>query len=364
MTSVSIPTRAPSVPVMSLHFDSFDLDYLQPLSFHSSAARIEQAEEGDESDERMNDGARATHSSLDSTPCYADVVDDEPLLEAPSSPFPYSRDLSCLVSPSPAPSSTSCGSSSGDSLYDSNDELSSQPSAAPYLHSRLSSHTAHSFELDAAQDLQLTLDSDEHTDSQLLTDKYCTDFDLLTAMQHQQHQSYQQAVYGLDEQCDETGLDVEMDAEDESEVEEETATPALAAVPPAQIVQATVADPSFVPNPAFFKLSSNHSTGTAAVNQPSALTAPSASPVDQQHCQPIQLPSSPVPSAAASLSKAAGASVEAASVIKPKRKYTKRAKHALPDTATTATATNCDVSHTLAHAQPPATCLHSSEGGC
>ena len=343
--------------------DCFELglDYLQPLSFQSSLE---------------------TAVAASSDCCYAAMGDDESMLD--SSPFFSPRDLRCLVSPSPAPSSTSCGSSA-DSLYDS-DELSSLPSAAAYSHQQQqqqqqSQHDAgRVLAVDASESL-LTRDAfedelegriglgvaDDLDGGSLVTDKHRSAYELHSTTHHlqQQQQQHRQlhslqfdAVYGYGQPDDfemelggdgeaEWDMDEAEEEEEEEEVdEEETATPALAAVPPAQIVQATVADPSFVPNPAFAKLHNSHAASSAMLPTPTAtaaLTSPSTStsipvPLDeQQQQQPDLLPSSFLSPPEVVLSDEGAAAT--AAVVKPKRKYTKRAKPAQPsETAFTTSA--------------------------
>ena len=343
---------------MSLHFDSFELDYLQPLSFHAN-----------------NDTALDTHSARrssdsDSRSCYASVADDESIVEPPLSPFLDSHDLVALVSPSPAPSSASCGSS-GDSLYDS-DELSSLPSAAAYNHSQ-PQHYQHHSTRDPYQMLpvehpysegeevrvRLLAELEERSGESALVDKHRSEYDregasqqspLLHPSSHPHdgglyglyESTYERAEYGGTDDVD-VDMELEMEAEDgECEYsEEETATPALAAVPPAEIVQATVADPSFVLNPAFAKLSNNHTKPAPSTHLAPAHTATSASSVEQEQSGP--LPYSPSRAAAVSPT-----TTEVTPAVKPKRKYTKRAKSAsTPEPAHTATSVsshnNCDV---------------------
>ena len=361
---------------MSLHFDSFELDYLQPLSFHSSAAAVHSSGDDEEAGAVAVVTASAARHSANA--CYAaGLVDDDAMLDS-SSPFLYTRDLSGLVSPSPAPSSTSCGSS-GDSLYDS-DELSSLPSAAPCSHRHQRRHRHHrddahihehgdAYEavppgssqllhsgqpFDDESDLPLRLSLDEPTAS-LLTDKHSSDCQLLDShtYPHTQQFRYEGASDGF-EQSDEyqqadMELDVELAMEDSECDEEETATPALAAVPPAEIIQATVADPSFVPNPAFALLTAGHNAAAATAGAnlltPDTLLGPATEQlVPTSSSLPSTVTACPASTAAPTVDGAA------AVAVKPKRKYTRRAKPAqLTDAALSAqsgtTAFDCDLQH-------------------
>ncbi|MCJ1297011.1 hypothetical protein MMC34_008580 [Xylographa carneopallida] len=359
---------------MSLHFDSFELDYLQPLSFHSSTGLAH----GDYADEcgtavvaadSPADVFAATAASVarrsgSSHLLGAAELDDESLLDAPSSPFLYPRDLTGLVSPSPAPSSTSCGSS-GDSLYDS-DELSSLPSsvatAAQYGEHEHDSYVRVVLPATAGMEQD---DSDEaglgkqqqrgselHFDGGVHGYSQAAEFNLRLGFDGELLDADME--WELDE-CD-------SEAWEEEEEEEETATPALAAVPRAPIVQATVADPAFVPNPAFANLcalnphtapaalgtatATTPAVATAAANETpaaigatAALRAPSGtSPAVEQSSQPTQptqttqrtqaeLPCAVSPPTAAPAAASACSATDSLTV-KPKRKYTRRAKAA------------------------------------
>ena len=248
--------------LMPLHLDDFELDPLHPLSFSSNPPS-------------------STSSFFD------------PSSSSSSHPQPP------LQSHSPAPSSNS--SSTPDSLYDptddSPDDLTLSPSSfplplptSPFLPPTFSlTKPHHSFYPSPSSP-----SSHPHHHLTVIDAPFPSPY----------LDDYSSSILHVDGQ---EGEEEEQEGEEEEE-EEETPTPALAAVPPAEIVTATIADPSYIPNPAFANLGKMPSTHTLLPSPPPPAPAkPAALPTSLASATPPPILPAPIGPVA-------------------KRKYTKRAK--------------------------------------
>ena len=295
--------------------DEFDLEALSfhsSPSFSSSSAYAQAHAESASSDaDALYDESTAFQSSR-----------DDPFLSSFQPKTAEVLSLFPLHSASSASSSASVASSAStdsDSAYEpaSYDEHESQYSSIAAYEAEESAAAAH-LQQPPGQHQLLSLGGDS----------------VAPLYPYADYDDYAQHTACMSDECEdeEGGEEGEDDMEDEEE--EETPTPALAAVPPAEIVTATIADPNYVINPAF-----------AAIRKqlPLSLTAaplvPPPHSLLQQHSTrtvpglaaavvPLGPPLPPPSSTAAAPLPLPPAAAAAASASPTKRKYTKRAQTA------------------------------------